>query len=128
MSFGTILDTELLLWLRAALRPLDSPFGNFSPRGARSKGDQQLAGRAAHNQEASNILGVDTKILAARVLAARKTRKLQCGLEKCIHLGVLLKDPLESMCIKLECGLRVFFLLRELDRRTWRDCQWDKLG
>src|SRR5271154_6032169 len=59
----------------AAPRPLGSLFGSFSPRGARSKGDQQPDGRVAHNQEASNILGVDIGILATRVLRARKTRK-----------------------------------------------------
>jgi hypothetical protein len=40
-----------LPWLRAAPRPLGSLFGNFSPRGARSKGDQQPDGRVAHNQK-----------------------------------------------------------------------------
>src|SRR5271168_1573778 len=33
----------------AAPRPLGSLFGSFSPRGARSKGDQQPDGRVAHN-------------------------------------------------------------------------------
>ena len=75
MSSSTVLDAELLLWLPAAPRPLGSLLGSFSPRGARSKGDQQPDGRAAHNQEASNIFGVDTGILATRVLRARKTRK-----------------------------------------------------
>jgi hypothetical protein len=44
-------------------------------RGARSKGDQQPDGRVAHNQKLLNILGVDTRTLATRVLRARKTRK-----------------------------------------------------
>ena len=47
----TIPDAELLLWPRAAPRPLGSLFGSFSPRGARSKGDQQPDGRVAHNQK-----------------------------------------------------------------------------
>src|SRR3984885_7094939 len=50
-------------------------FGSFSPRGARSKGDQQPDGRVAHNQKLQNILGVDIGILATQVLRARKTRK-----------------------------------------------------
>jgi hypothetical protein len=50
-------------------------FGSSSLRGARSKGDQQPDGRVAHNQEPLNILGVDTEILATRVLRTRKTRK-----------------------------------------------------
>jgi hypothetical protein len=72
---GTVLDAELLLWLRAAPWPLGSLFGSFSPREARSKGDQQPDGRVAHNQKPLNILGVDTEILATRALRARKTRK-----------------------------------------------------
>src|SRR5271156_2384397 len=60
----------------AAPRPLGSLFGSFSPRGARSKGDQQPDGRVAHNQKLfSTILGVDIRILATRVRRARKTRK-----------------------------------------------------
>ena len=50
-------------------------FGSFSPRGARSKGDQQPDGRVAHKSEALNITGVDTGFLATRALRARKTRK-----------------------------------------------------
>jgi hypothetical protein len=50
-------------------------FRQLSPRGARSKGDQQPDGRVAHNQKLQNIFGVDTGILATRVLRARKTRK-----------------------------------------------------
>src|SRR5271156_2569582 len=38
----------------AAPRPLGSLFGSFSPRGARSKGDQQPDGRVAHNQKLLN--------------------------------------------------------------------------
>jgi hypothetical protein len=49
--------------------------GSFSPRGARSKGDQQPDGRVAHNQKLQNILGVDIGILATQALGARKTRK-----------------------------------------------------
>jgi len=49
--------------------------GSLSPREARSKGDQQPDGRVAHNQKLSNIFGVDTGILATRVLRARKARK-----------------------------------------------------
>src|SRR5277367_4769898 len=41
----------------AAPRPLGSLFGSFSPRGARSKGDQQPDGRVAHNQKLSNHPG-----------------------------------------------------------------------
>src|SRR5271155_5757660 len=59
----------------AAPRPLGSLFGSFSPRGARSKGDQQPDGRVAHNQKLQNILGADIRILVTRVLRARKTRK-----------------------------------------------------
>ena len=73
MSSGTVLDAELLLWLRAAPRPLGSLFGSFSPRGARSKVDQQPDGRVAHNLQ--NIRGVDAEIMGTRVLRARKTRK-----------------------------------------------------
>jgi hypothetical protein len=51
-------------------------FGSFSPRGARSKGDQQPDGRVAHNQKLQITLGVDIGILATRVLRARKTRKM----------------------------------------------------
>jgi hypothetical protein len=75
VSSGTVLDVELLLWPRAAPRPLGSLFGSFSPRGARSMGDQQPDGRVAHNQKPLIILGVDTEILATRALRARKTRK-----------------------------------------------------
>jgi hypothetical protein len=59
---------------------LGSLFGSFSPRGARSKGDQQPDGRVAHNQKPQNILRVNTGTLATRVLRAKKTRKskLQC--------------------------------------------------
>ena len=77
MSSGSVLDVELLLWLRAAPRRLGSLFGRFSPRGARSKGDQQPDGRVAHNQKLQNIRGVDAEILGTRVLRARKTRKWQ---------------------------------------------------
>src|SRR5271155_1939201 len=41
----------------AAPRPLGSLFGSFSPRGARSKGDQQPDGRVAHNQKLFNHPG-----------------------------------------------------------------------
>jgi hypothetical protein len=75
VSSGAILDAELLLWLRAAPRPLGSLFGSFSPRGARYKGGQQPNGRVVHNQKLLNILGVDTEILATCPLRARKTRK-----------------------------------------------------
>ena len=64
MCSGTVLDAELLLWLPAAPWPLGSLFDSFSPRGARSKGDQQPDGRVAHNQKLQNILGVDTGILS----------------------------------------------------------------
>ena len=57
----------------AAPRPLGSLFGSFSPRGARSKGDQQPDGRVAHNQRLQNIFGVDIGILATRALRAKKT-------------------------------------------------------
>jgi hypothetical protein len=60
VTSSTVLDAELLLWLRAAPRPLGSLFGSFSPRGARSKGNQQPDGRVSHNQKLQNILGVDT--------------------------------------------------------------------
>jgi hypothetical protein len=52
-------------------------FGSFSPRGARSKRDQQPDGRVAHNQKLQTILGANIGILATRVLRARKTRKSQ---------------------------------------------------
>jgi hypothetical protein len=74
-SSGTTLDAELLLWPHVALRPLGSLFGSFSPRGARSKGDQQPDGRAAHNQTPLNILGADIEIPATSALCTRKTRK-----------------------------------------------------
>jgi hypothetical protein len=50
-------------------------FGSFSPRGARSRGDQQPDSRVAHNQKLQNVLGVDIGILATQALRARKTRK-----------------------------------------------------
>jgi hypothetical protein len=75
VSSGTVLDAELLLWLPATPWPLGSLFDSFSPRGVRSKGDQQLDGRVAHNQKLLNIFGVDIEILATRVQRARKTRK-----------------------------------------------------
>jgi hypothetical protein len=56
---------------------LGQSFGSFSPRGARSKCDQQPDGRVAHNQKLQNILGVDIGIHATRALRARKTRKLE---------------------------------------------------
>ena len=81
--FVDSLDSEL--WYRfgcraaalasAAPRPLGSLFGSFSPRGARSKSDQQPDGRVAHNQKLQNIFAVDIGILATHVLRARKTRK-----------------------------------------------------
>ena len=86
MSSGTVLDAELLLWLRAAPRPLGCLFGSFSPRGARSKGDQQPDGRVAHNQKLQNIRGVDAEILATRVLRARKTRN-------CRRIITIVDDP-----------------------------------
>jgi hypothetical protein len=77
------LDNEL--WYRSGCRAaalasssteaVGQSFGSFSLRGARSKGDQQPDGRVAHNQKPLNILGVDIRILATRVLRARKTRK-----------------------------------------------------
>src|SRR5271155_1128637 len=77
------LDSELwyLYGCRAAALASSSTlavgqsFRQLSPRGTRSKGDQQPDGRVAHNQKLSNIFGVDTAILATRVLRARKTRK-----------------------------------------------------
>src|SRR5271155_5692605 len=77
------LDSELwyLYGCRAAALASSSTlavgqsFRQLSPRGARSKGDQQPDGRVAHNQKLSNIFGVDTGILITRVLRARKTRK-----------------------------------------------------
>jgi hypothetical protein len=53
-----------LSFLLGRLRPMGSLFGSFSPRGARSKGNQQPDGRVAHNQKLPNILGVDIGILA----------------------------------------------------------------
>jgi hypothetical protein len=50
-------------------------FDSFSPRGARSKGDQQPDGRVAHIQKLFDILGVDIEILVTCVQRARKTRK-----------------------------------------------------
>ena len=85
MSSGTVLDAELLLWLRAAPRPLGSLFGSFSPRGARTKGDQQPDGRVAHNQKLQNIRGVDAEILGTGVLRARKTRKMSLYLTGVSH-------------------------------------------
>jgi hypothetical protein len=75
VSSGTILDAELLLWLREAPWPLGGLFGSFSPRGARSKGDQQPDGRVAHNQKPLKYPWFVTEILATRALRARKTRK-----------------------------------------------------
>ena len=72
MSSSTGLDAELLLWLRAAPWPLGSFFGSFSPRGARSKGDQQPDGPSRPQSEALNIFGVDTGVLATRVTARKE--------------------------------------------------------
>ena len=72
VSSGTVLDAELLLWPRQHLGRWGSLFGSFSPRGARSKGDQQPDGRVAHNQKLQNILGVGIGILATRILRAWK--------------------------------------------------------
>jgi hypothetical protein len=47
-------------------------FGSFSPRGARSKGDQQPDGRVAHNQKLQNIPGVDMGILATQALRRKE--------------------------------------------------------
>jgi hypothetical protein len=81
--FVDSLDSKL--WYRSGCRAtalassstlaVGQSFGSFSPRGARSKGDQQPDGRVAHNQKLQNILGVDIGILATQVLRARKTRK-----------------------------------------------------
>ena len=79
MSSGTVLDAELLFLASAAPRPLGSLFGSFSPRGARSKGDQQPDGRVAHNQKLQNIRGVDAEILGTRVLRAWKAHKFGLG-------------------------------------------------
>src|SRR5271154_2340254 len=81
-SFVDSLDSEP--WYRSGCRaaalasaapwPLGNLFDSFSPRGARSKGDQQSDGRVAHNQKLSTSL-VSIQVLATRVLRARKTRK-----------------------------------------------------
>jgi hypothetical protein len=81
--FVDSLDSKL--WYRPGCRAaalasssalaVGQPFSSFSPRGARSKGDQQPDGRVAHNQKLQTILGADIGILATRVLRARKTRK-----------------------------------------------------
>ena len=75
MSSGTVLDAELLLLASSSTSAVGQSFRQLSPRGARSKGDQQPNGRVAHNSGASNIFGGGTRILATRVLRARKTRK-----------------------------------------------------
>jgi hypothetical protein len=94
VSSGTILDAELLLWLRVASRPLGSLFGSFSPRGARSKGDQQPEARVAHNQKLLNILRVDTGIFAPVVLRVRKTRKTSLG-----DSSAILRPPVLGFCV-----------------------------
>src|SRR3954453_23442664 len=55
----------------AAPRPLGSLFGSFSPRGARSKGDQQPDGRVAHNQKLFNHPGCRYKWLSPPVSDAQ---------------------------------------------------------
>ena len=73
--FVDSLDSEL--WYRfgcraAALASISilavgQSFRQLSPRGARSKGDQQPDGRVAHNQKLGNIFGVDIESLITRV-------------------------------------------------------------
>jgi len=55
----------------AAPRPLGSLFGSFSPRGARSKGDQQPDGRVAHNQKLFKPLLVSIQGLSPPVSCAQ---------------------------------------------------------
>jgi hypothetical protein len=77
VSSGTALDAELLLWLPQDLGHWAVFLAAFHHAERAPRGDQQPDGRVAHNQEALNILGADTRILANRVPRARKTRK--CG-------------------------------------------------
>jgi hypothetical protein len=75
VSSGTVLDAELLLWLRAAPRPLGSLFGSFHHAERAPIVVSSLTAESPKIQKLQNIFGVDTGILATRVLRARKTRK-----------------------------------------------------
>ena len=75
MSSGTVLDAELLLWLRAAPRPLGSLLAAFHHAERAPRVISSLTAESPTIQKLQNILVVDIGILATRVLCARKTRK-----------------------------------------------------
>jgi hypothetical protein len=75
VSSGTVLDAELLLWLRAVPRPLGSLSAAFHHAERAPRVTSSLTAESPTIQKLQNILGVDIRILATQVMRARKTRK-----------------------------------------------------
>jgi hypothetical protein len=75
VSSGTVLDAELLLWLRAAPRPLGSLSAAFHHAERAPRATSSLTAESPTIQKLQNILGVDIGTLATQVMRARKTRK-----------------------------------------------------
>jgi hypothetical protein len=87
VSSGTVLDAELLLWLRAAPRPLGSLSAAFhhAERAPRVTGG--LMAESPTIRKLQNVLGVDIGILATQFMRARKTRKRGEGLFPPLRAG-----------------------------------------
>jgi hypothetical protein len=75
VSSDTVLDAELLLWLRAAPRPLGSLSAAFHHAERAPRVTSNLTAESPTIQKLQNILGVDIGILTTQVMRARKTRK-----------------------------------------------------